>query len=243
MSKRRVELRVEALERGLLEGVLDPSDENRRVPVDVGIVPWFEDERPLQGLGGFLDWRSHGWLSQLVRTGWCTGEPGESVLLPWTFGPPVRRLVFVGFGMLGQLDPERAASSAARAVAVANRLKAEDVLFAMPARLQERALIEVMFDAVATALERGDGRQDTAPRFRSVVGAAPRLAPADEHPVGDIGGSDDLSSDADEAEDTRPPALVAELHPTPQRWWVAVDARHVARLRRLLEGPPRAAES
>src|SRR5690606_5468679 len=137
----------------------DPLDENRRIPVDVGILPWFEDERPLQGLGGFMDWRSNGWLSELVRSGWCSGTVGESVLLPWRFAVPVRRLVLVGLGKLSQIDAETVSSLAAKTVTIANRMKAEEVLFAMPARIQERALIEVMFDAMAAALERGDGRQ------------------------------------------------------------------------------------
>jgi len=227
---RRVELRVEALERSLLDGVCDPHDENRRMPVDVGIIPWFEDERPLQGMAGFLDWRSNGELSALVRDGWCSGATGESSLLPWLSGVPVRRLLLVGFGRLSALDAERAAASASRAVAIANRMLAEDVLFAMPARVQERSLIEVIFDSLAAALERGDGRQEiVTPRFRP-------LLPAPRSPE-----EDDRGREFEDDDDAT--AVVAELHPTPQRWWVAVDPRHVARLRRLLEGPPRAAES
>lgn len=240
MSKRRIELRVEALERGLLGGVLDPDDESRRMPVDVGIVPWFEDERPLQGLAGLLDWRSHGGLSDLVRTGWCTGSAGESVLLPWRGGMPIRRLVLVGFGRLAQLDAESAASWATRAVTQALRMKAEDVLFAMPPRIQERSLVEVIFEHVAAAVERGEGRPEVSvPRFRPIISAAPTPVPDPDDASPEHSGVRAIALD----EDMRTPALVAELHPTPERWWVAADPRHVARLRRLLEGPPRAAES
>jgi len=46
------------------------------------IVNCFENERPLQGLIGALDWRFHGLLSQFVRSGTITGKKGEIVYIP-----------------------------------------------------------------------------------------------------------------------------------------------------------------
>jgi hypothetical protein len=189
-----VELRVEPLHRGLLDGVEDPDEEGRRLVVDVGIIPWFSDERPLHGLAGYIDWRSSGMLSSLIRRGFCRGSADEAILLPAPKGLPIARLVLVGFGDARSFSESDARDAASRAVRIGNRLRPRDVMFAMPGWLQERDLYESVFTGLTRALRRGHG----------------------------LGG------------DTPAPAH-------PQRWWVVSDPRHVARLRRLLEGPPRAA--
>ena len=54
----------------LLGGVvLDPEVPTSRHRLDVGVLPFFEDERPLQGLAGFVDWRTSGFLSGLLGIG------------------------------------------------------------------------------------------------------------------------------------------------------------------------------
>jgi hypothetical protein len=196
-----VELRVEPLHRGILDGVEDPDEEGRRLIVDVGIIPWFLDERPLHGLAGYIDWRSSGMLTALIRRGFCRGGADEAVLLPASLGLPVARIVLVGCGDARTFSAADASDAAARAVRIGNRLRPRDVLFAMPGWLQERDLVESVFTGLTQALRRGDGRGGPTP----------------------VDSSDE------------PPSTV------PQRWWVVTDPRHVARLRRLLEGPPRAA--
>lgn len=42
----------------------------------------WEDERPLRGLAGLLDWRLCGRLSRLAKGGFLRGESGEVVFLP-----------------------------------------------------------------------------------------------------------------------------------------------------------------
>ena len=69
---RRPDIAVAPLARALLEGVDDGSGGPRR-RVDLGVLPIFEDERPLQGLAGLVDWRMGGSLSALLRAGFCTG--------------------------------------------------------------------------------------------------------------------------------------------------------------------------
>jgi Cytosol aminopeptidase family, N-terminal domain len=41
-----------------------------------------EDERPLVGLAGLVDWRLAGRLSGMIRSGLLTGAPGEALLTP-----------------------------------------------------------------------------------------------------------------------------------------------------------------
>jgi hypothetical protein len=205
-DRHRIELRIEPLGRELLDGVIDPDDEEgRRMRVDVGLVPCFEDERPLQGLAGYIDWRSCGMLSRLIRSGWCTGRQGESLLMPTRFGLPVERLVIVGLGSSRGVTPASAATTVGEIVDVAHRLRPRSVLVAIPGLLHEREVVEAVFTGLARALAHGP-------------------LPADE---------------ILEDEDSAVPAAI----PAPIRWWVVAQEDHVARLQRLLGGPPRPAGS
>jgi hypothetical protein len=202
----RIELRIEPLGRQILDGVLDPDDEEGgRIRADVGLVPCFEDERPLQGLAGYIDWRSCGMLSRLLRSGWCTGRAGESLLMPTRVGLPVERLVLVGLGSSQNVTPTSAATTIGGVIDVAHRLRPKSVLFAMPGLLQEREVVEAVFTGLARALAHG-----------------PLPEAEDDENVG---------------------AQPVQLRSRPHRWWVAVEERHVARLQRLLGGPPRPAGS
>ncbi|MBI5498301.1 MAG: hypothetical protein HY904_25085 [Deltaproteobacteria bacterium] len=66
--------------------------------VDTLVLLCAEDERPLQGMAGLLDWRMCGWLSAQLAQGAVTGKPGEHVLT-WPAGRvAVPRVILVGTG-------------------------------------------------------------------------------------------------------------------------------------------------
>lgn len=217
-----IEVRVEPIERSLLDGVDDPLEEGTRRRVDVGLVPWFVDERPLRGLAGYIDWRSCGMLTRMVRGGWCTGALGEAVLLPGRRGLPMDRLVLLGWGSTHDFDETRARRAAQDAVRVISGLRPVDVLFAMPGAVQERQLVEAVFMGLAEALATSD---------------APRRGPPER--TGAPEGAAEDRVDQPATDESSPSSIVAI---PASRWWVVSDGRHVARLRRLLEGPPRAAD-
>src|SRR5947209_16260120 len=65
-----------------------------------------EDERPLRGLAGLVDWRLAGGLSRFLRSGLVTGTAGDALLtMP---GPRLgfSRLFIFGMGPRGQSEPE-----------------------------------------------------------------------------------------------------------------------------------------
>lgn len=64
-----------------------------------------EDERPLSGAAGFLDWRLCGELSRVLRSGFFIGRPGERLLLPSSGRVPARRLFLVGLGPAAKVTP------------------------------------------------------------------------------------------------------------------------------------------
>ncbi len=319
---------VEALARSVLDGVCELDGDPDRVRVDLGLIPVFADERPLQGLAGLIDWRRSGRLSTLLRSGFCSGARGEQVLMPGASGLPVERLVLVGLGPRGEFDDAAASQAAQRLVEVAIGLRARRVLVALPSQQIERRLAERLFAALLEAIELAFDRFEQAERELE-AGSTEKLEP-DEAAAEQIGvaaplasalSSDDGSATAAtatppmeiassaSATPVEPPASIeaaaegpsspAEVEPVepsarsgfereatetiapdpdlpgpdqpaleergapsapdlapdlgassgpsglpepPERWWVVADERLVARLRRVLSGPPRPAQ-
>jgi hypothetical protein len=226
MSRRLPELRVEPLSREIVDGVLAFGAGAPDGRVDLALVAYFEDERPLRGLAAFLDWRAGGKLSRLLRSGWCTGSAGEAVLLPGARGLPSERIVLLGLGPLARFGPSQARAAAASAVEVVRKLLPRDVLFAMPGLAEDRQVVEGVFAGIVLAL-----------------GGTPRVPSDDEDDASEDGEGDPPADDADpdlaRASDPEDSTRVGEAR-TPCRWWVVAEPRHVGRLRRVLEGPPRA---
>jgi Cytosol aminopeptidase family, N-terminal domain len=81
-----------------------------------------QDDRPLQGAAGFVDWRLCGGLSKLLVEAFFEGKPREQVLFPAVGLLKVSRVFAVGAGPSGALDAaglgaalEHAAHTLARA--------------------------------------------------------------------------------------------------------------------------------
>lgn len=62
------------------------------------VATCYENERPLQGLAGWLDWRFHGLLSYYLRTGTITGAAGECVYVPIRRNDMTFHLILAGGG-------------------------------------------------------------------------------------------------------------------------------------------------
>lgn len=73
---------------------------------DTLVLDHFVEDRPLQGLAGYADWRMNGWLSRLVLRGWAMGGPSETLLMPATSRLNVDRVLLVGLGRRGEYTPE-----------------------------------------------------------------------------------------------------------------------------------------
>jgi len=88
---------VKRLEIGLWEGSATHA------PADALVVPLPEDERPLRGDAGRVDWRLSGQLSRLLLDGFASGRRGEAVLLPADARVASRRLLLAGVGPAAEL--------------------------------------------------------------------------------------------------------------------------------------------
>lgn len=70
--------------------------------VDGLVIAFHENERPLWGLAGLMDWRFQGAVSRHLRRGEITGKPGECVYLPVSRNGITYHLIFVGGGFSSQ---------------------------------------------------------------------------------------------------------------------------------------------
>lgn len=112
-------------------GALDPQVCDRLTP-DAWLVFVAEDERPLTGLAGLLDWRLAGALTRLVLGGALTGSAGEQLLsVVGPRGPGLRVLAF-GAGPLGKLTAEAFAGLARRAALAVQKAKFAHVAVGLP---------------------------------------------------------------------------------------------------------------
>jgi hypothetical protein len=62
------------------------------------IATFYENERPIQGLAGLMDWRFYGALSRFVKEGAITGKVGEQIYFPVKRFDRVCHLILVGAG-------------------------------------------------------------------------------------------------------------------------------------------------
>ena len=60
-----------------------------------------EDERPLSGAAGFVDWRLCGELSRILKSGFFVGAPGDKLLLPTNAQLSAAKIFAVGLGKSG----------------------------------------------------------------------------------------------------------------------------------------------
>lgn len=70
-----------------------------------------EEDWPLRGAPGLVDWRVCGHLSRMREAGWITCRAGELVLMPLGRKLPFERLLLVGMGSAQEGVSEEAAAS------------------------------------------------------------------------------------------------------------------------------------
>jgi len=91
-----------------------------------------EDERPLQGSAGYVDWRLCGQLSRLLEAGFFTGAAGDSLLLPSDGRLPPARIFAVGLGRRAALDAASLGAALREAARVLAKAGAQSVALEVP---------------------------------------------------------------------------------------------------------------
>lgn len=100
--------------------------------VDTLLVFVGEDERPLQGVSGFLDWRMCGGFSRLLSTGFFSGAAGDSLLIPTAGRVAAGRVVALGVGKRTELTSSGVVEALGRAVQVLEKAGVSGVALEVP---------------------------------------------------------------------------------------------------------------
>jgi hypothetical protein len=66
--------------------------------VELCVCSVWNDERPVLGFAGLIDWRLGGRLSALLKSGFLTGALGEVLLVPGKPHVPFEKVLVVGLG-------------------------------------------------------------------------------------------------------------------------------------------------
>lgn len=124
-----------------------------RISGDAVLVGHCEDERPLRGVSGAIDWRLCGRLSRLILSGRATGKLGSAVLLPGRPRLGFERIVLVGLGPIAELDAARAGVATRAMLEVLDGLVARTAAIALPGRTCGSLSAESAVEALLGALE------------------------------------------------------------------------------------------
>ena len=91
-----------------------------------------EDERPLSGATGFLDWRLCGGLSKILGSGFFVGAPGDKLLLPTDARVPARKVFAMGLGPSKGVTALGLEHALHQAAAMLSRAQIDSVALAFP---------------------------------------------------------------------------------------------------------------
>lgn len=100
-------------------------------------LPFFEDERPLRGAAGLIDWRLCGRLSRLLVRGQVRGGQGERVLVPARPRLTCDKLFLFGLGPRARFDETTFVAAIADVLDTLEGVRARTAMLALPGRSLE----------------------------------------------------------------------------------------------------------
>ncbi|AKF06930.1 M17 family peptidase N-terminal domain-containing protein [Sandaracinus amylolyticus] len=100
-------------------------------------LPFFQDERPLRGAAGLVDWRLCGRLSRLLVRGRMRGALGERVLIPARPRLAFEKLFLFGLGPRAAFDETAFVASVDDVLDTLEKMRARTAVIALPGRSLE----------------------------------------------------------------------------------------------------------
>lgn len=126
---------------------------------DVLALSLFEDERPLRGAAGLVDWRMCGRLSRLLETRRLEGTSAEVTLVPPRPRLPFDKLLLVGLGRSAGFSEASFASALERTFEALRSMRTHSSVMSLPGRSTGRISPEravQLFIEVAAAHDHQD---------------------------------------------------------------------------------------
>lgn len=97
-------------------------------------LSFFEDERPLRGALGLVDWRLCGFLSRQIVGGRLSGARGEMTLVPTRARLRCDKLFIAGLGRQAEFDAERYAETLGVLFGALGRARVRSSVWVLPGR-------------------------------------------------------------------------------------------------------------
>jgi len=98
----------------------------------------WEDEWPMLGLAGLVDWRLAGKLSTLAKQGFLTGSAGETLMIPARPHLPFEKLLVLGLGPTPSFGEPVAERTTQRLLSVLEQLQIKRAVVELPGRAEGR---------------------------------------------------------------------------------------------------------
>jgi hypothetical protein len=119
----------------------------------------FEDERPVQGIAGLIDWRLVARLSRHLETGALTGARGETAILPGKPRLPFEKIVLFGLGPKADFDENVFVDAVHRIIDTLSGLRVRMAVIERPGR-HTNAVDAIHAIQVITEVCKDHGGQD-----------------------------------------------------------------------------------
>jgi hypothetical protein len=124
---------------------------------DILVTGFFQDERPLRGSSGWMDWRLNGMLSRFLIEKRLTGDWQETTLIPSQGRVLPRMILLLGLGMVREYSYLRLRELSAYLLDTLKKLNTSNVCLSLPYEESYNVdcgkLTEVLIEGIADCLD------------------------------------------------------------------------------------------
>ena len=124
---------------------------------DVIVTGFFEDERPLKGSSGWMDWRLNGMLSRFLIEKRLTGNWQEKILIPSQGRVMPRMILLLGLGKVKEYSYLRLRELSPYILEVLKKLNTSSICLSLPYEegynVDCGKLTEVLIEGIADCLD------------------------------------------------------------------------------------------
>ena len=127
---------------------------------DLLVSGFFQDERPLQGSSGWIDWRLNGRLSRILIENRLTGEWKETTLIPSQGRLTPRLILLIGLGKLREYSYLRVRELPPYLLESLEKLRVPNICLSLPYdenyNVDCGKLAEILIEGIADCLDSGE---------------------------------------------------------------------------------------
>jgi hypothetical protein len=124
---------------------------------DVLVTGFFQDERPLKGSSGWMDWRLNGMLSRFLIEKRLTGDWQEKFLIPTQGRVMPRMILLLGLGKVREYSYLRLRELSPYILEILKKLNTSNICLSLPyeedCNVDCGKLIEVLIEGIADCLD------------------------------------------------------------------------------------------